>query len=196
MRFDFLRSTAIHPIYSYEPPRRTPSGSSRLAGRSRPSSPDPYAGISAAGTTRRRLAALLAFEGREISLTTASPRVLGDLDLLRELDRQHAVSLTLALAATDLELARRVDPLAPDPRAVLSAAARLAGEGLTTRLLCRPLLLGVNALERTLRPLFEAASRLGVIDVLADPAAEPEALGPYERLRLAYGFPQRVPGRG
>lgn len=200
MRFDFLRSPSAGSTSATEPawmpPWVAPLSTRHFTARQRLNDPDPYAGLSGAATTRRQLEALLALEGRQIALTTTSPRVLGDLDLLRELDRQHTVTITLALAATDLELARRVDPLGPDPRAVLSAAARLSDEGLTTRLLCRPLLAGVNTLERNLRPLFETARRIGVIDVLADPAAERMVLGPYERLRLVYGFPQRVPGRG
>jgi hypothetical protein len=198
MRFDFLHSAPSPPNPKAPAlPRWVSVGElRRLDDRRHLTGPDPYAGLTVASTTRQQLSALLACEGREITLTTASPRVLGDLDLLRELDGKHTVSITLALAAVDLELARRVDPLGPDPRAVLSAAARLSEEGLTTRLLCRPLLAGVNSLERTLRPLFETAQRLAVIDVLPDPAAEEGALGPFERLRLAYGFPQRVPGRG
>lgn len=157
---------------------------------------DPYATTAAAAWSRGVLEDLLQLEGLEISLTTASPRILTDRALLAELDRRHTVNVDLALAAVDLELARRLEPRAPEPRSLLAAGARLAAEGITVRLLCRPMTLGVNTLERALRPLFEAARALGALDVRPDPAARREHLGAFERLRLLHGFPQRRAGRG
>lgn len=158
--------------------------------------PDDYGTAELAEATHRRLEGLLAFEGREISLLTGSPRVLADLALLRELDQHHAVTLTLSLPAADLELARRLDPRAADPRSVLSALASLAREGLTTRLEICPLRPGVNTMERALRPLFAAALAAGAVDVVPDRGASVVALTTFHRLRLEHGFPQPQPGRG
>lgn len=158
--------------------------------------PDPYGTPEAAAATRRDLEWLLACESREVGLATGSPRILADLDLLREVDQHHAVTLTLLLPAAEAELARRLDPLSAEPRAVLAALARLAGEGLTTRLQVQPLRPGVNTMERALRPLFEAAFAAGAVDVVPDPLAPDAALATFRRLRLAHGFPQPRPGRG
>lgn len=172
---------------------RTPARARRPAAAVRP---DDYATAEGAEATRRRLEGLLAFEGREVSLVTGSPRVLADLALLRELDQHHAVTITLSLPAADLELARRLDPRAADPRSVLAALASLAREGLTTRLEICPLRPGVNTMERALRPLFAAALAAGAVDVVPDRDTPERALTTFRRLRLAHGFPQRRPGRG
>lgn len=158
--------------------------------------PDPYATAEAAAATRKGLERLLAGEGREVILATGSPRILADLALLRELDQHHAVTLTLLLPAADAELARRLDPGSAAPRAVLAALARLAADGLTTRLEVRPLRPGVNTMERALRPLFAAALAAGAVDVVPDLRAPAAALSTFRLLRLAHGFPQPRPGRG
>ena len=160
------------------------------------SRPDPYGTPEAAAATRRDLERLLASEGHEIALATGSPRILADLDLLCEVDHHHAVALTLLLPAAEIDLARRLDPHSAEPRAVLAALARLAGEGLTTRLQVQPLRPGVNTMERALSPLFAAALAAGAVDVAPDPLAPDAALATFRRLRLAHGFPQPRPGRG
>lgn len=160
------------------------------------SRPDPYGTNEAAAATRQRLERLLADESREVALATGSPRILADLALLREVDEHHAVTLTLIVPAADAELARRLDPRAAEPRAVLAALARLAADGLTTRLEVSPLRPGVNTMERALRPLFAAAFSAGAVDVRPDPLVPDAALTTFRRLRLAYGFPQAQPGRG
>jgi DNA repair photolyase len=177
---------------------------------------DPYSVEPGQGVfVRSLLQSLTRLEGLEISITTRSPRVLQDLSLLTELDQRHTVRVDVPLPAVDPELARRIEPREPAPEARLWAVAQLAAEGLTTRVVVKPLLPGVNDGEDALQALFEAALEAGAWDVVpgAVPAARAQlSLWPgarkaaeggrealltlFRRLRLEHGFPRATPGRG
>ena len=163
---------------------------------------------------RSLLQALLRVEGLEVAITTRSPRILQDLSLLIELDQRHAVRVDVPLPAIDPELALRIEPREPAPDARLWAVSQLASEGITTRVVVKPVLPGVNDGEDALQALFEAAAEAGAGDIVLDtvPAARAQLSlwpgakksGPgrealltlFRRLRLEHGFPKTQPGRG
>lgn len=167
------------------------------------------------GFVRSLLQGLTRLDGLEVAITTRSPRVLQDLSLLTELDQRHVVRVDIPLAAVDRDLAKKIEPREPEPEARLWSVAQLAAEGITTRVLIKPLLPGVNDGEDSLRALFEAALEAGACDVVAGsiPAARPrrlpwgswtttedrsreDLLATIRRLRLEHGFPRAMPGRG
>lgn len=174
---------------------------------------DPYA---PPADSRSPLAALRQSEGLEVAVTTRSPEILRDLDLLVDLDRRCSVTVDMVLAALDPFLVRRLEPGAPDPKARLRAVARLAAEGIAVRLVCTPLREGLNDKEGALRPLFAAAREAGALDVvpvqdrplrfarlralsrwhLPESAGFDARLAVFRRLRLEHGFPRPVAGRG
>lgn len=117
------------------------------------------------GVTRSLLEAFTAVEGLNLSITTKSPLVVKDLDLLAELDRKHAVEIHISITTVDRELARKLDPKAPDPQARLRAVERLAEAGIAVTVNCMPVMPGINDSEYELEPLFEAAAAAGAIDV-------------------------------
>ena len=115
--------------------------------------------------TRGLLEVLAEAEGLSISITTKSPLVLRDLDLLGELDRRHAVSVHVTLTTVDAPLARRIELQAPDPGSRLRTIERLAEVGIATVVNLMPVMPGINDGEAELGPLFEAALAAGAIDV-------------------------------
>jgi DNA repair photolyase len=140
-------------------------------------------------------------EGLAVSITTRSPLILRDLELLAELDRRHAVTVHVTLPTVDAVLAGRLEPGAPDPRSRLRAVRQLAEEGIDTRVICTPILAGENDGEKVLRPLFEEVREAGANDMMASvahlrPAARDRFLATFRLLRLEHGFPQGNPGRG
>jgi DNA repair photolyase len=140
-------------------------------------------------------------EGLAVSITTRSPLILRDLELLTELDRRHAVTVHVTLPTVDPKLADRLEPGAPDPRARLRAVRQLAEEGIDTRVVCTPILAGENDGESILRPLFEEVREAGANDVTASvahlrPVVRDRFLATFRLLRLEHGFPQGTPGRG
>jgi hypothetical protein len=131
---------------------------------------DPYGGDAAhRARTRRRLAACTELEGAELALTTASPLVLCDLDLLVDLDRTSSLSVELVVPTFDAALARRLEPEAAPPAERVGAVAEIAAQGIAVRLRAAPLLPGLTAGEAALRPLLAAADRAGAVDVAASP---------------------------
>jgi DNA repair photolyase len=127
-------------------------------------------------------------DGLEVAVTTASPRVLGELELLTELDRRHSVTVRMLVSVPA--------PLDPGPR--LRAAQGLAAEGITTVLLLAP---AAAASEEEMRFFLAAAREAEVHDVEIETGAlrrmERAALqDTFRRLRLEYGFPRGAAGRG
>jgi DNA repair photolyase len=121
------------------------------------------------GVTRSLLEVLREAEGLTLWITTKSPLVVRDLDLLVELDRRHAVEIHVTLTTVDAELARRLEPQAPSPAARVRALSTLAEAGLATRVNCMPLMPGINSDEESLAPLLAAARDAGAEQVTANP---------------------------
>ena len=121
------------------------------------------------GVTRSLLEALRGAAGLDLTIATKSPLILRDLRLLAELDRRHTVTVNITVTTADPDLARRIEPQAPDPRARLRAIARLADEGIATRLFCMPILPRITDHTAVLAPLLEAAREAGAFDVVGSP---------------------------
>ena len=119
------------------------------------------------GVTRSLLEVFADFSGLELWLTTKSPLILRDLDLLVELDTRHSIEVHVTLTTVDAHLARSLEPQAPAPSARLSTIARLAEAGLAVSVNCMPVMPGINDGEEVLGPLFAAAREAGARDVQA-----------------------------
>jgi hypothetical protein len=179
---------------------------------------DPYSAAEATQRltqrTLRRLRELFAgdpreistISGIEISILTRSPLLLRDLDLLVDLDRRHAVTVSVLIPAAEAELAGRIEantsPPSPDTRFEL--VHTLAAHGIATRVVCTPIQPGLNNSVAVLRRLLARAHEAGAFDV--SPAPRHPALRPtsaesrqllalFHRLRLERGFPRTSPGR-
>ncbi|HTQ81493.1 MAG TPA: hypothetical protein VMM92_15955 [Thermoanaerobaculia bacterium] len=159
------------------------------------------------GTTRFLLATLGRTEGLEVVITTRSPLLLRDLELLTRLDRCHAVIVRMMLPTVDPELAVRMEPEISSPQSRLRAVRQLSEEGIETQVLCAPWLPGSNDSEAVLRPLFAAAWEAGAFDVRLPgdrrsalaawtSGGRDRRLAVFRRLRLEYGFPRPLAGRG
>lgn len=138
------------------------------------------------GAARSLLSDLLRQEGLEITVTTGTPRILRDLELLVELDKRHAVAVRVMVPAAAPELQ-------------LQAVRALAAEGIATTVLCAPV--DSDEGEEALRRSFAAASEAGARDVEVDAPAPGRAererfLSLFRRLRLEHGFPRETAGRG
>jgi DNA repair photolyase len=148
-------------------------------------------------------------DGLQIAITTASPRILGEIDLLTELDRRHAVTVRLIVPVPSV--------LDPGPR--LRAAQSLTAEGIATVLKLTPVtpagpLRSPRQLVAEMRLLLEAAREAGIYDVeLTETLEMIERVEPpkawklpkrpetflrdaFAGLRLEHGFPRSFAGRG
>jgi hypothetical protein len=110
--------------------------------------------------------------GLSIAITTRSPLLLHDLDLLVEMDRDHAVGVDVLLPDLDSGVVRRLEPqldAPPAPEARIELVRRLAAEGIATRVLCVPLPAdAADAAADRLEPLLAAVREAGAWDVATD----------------------------
>jgi DNA repair photolyase len=130
-------------------------------------------------------------DGLEVTVTTASPRIVQEVELLARLDRRHSVTVRM--------IAEIPAPFDPGPR--LRAAQTLASEGITTLLLLAPATPDTAPREGELRRFFATAREAGIHDVeIAATPLHRDARDAWENayrcLRLEYGFPQQTAGRG
>jgi DNA repair photolyase len=138
------------------------------------------------------LAALLPLgDGLKVEITTASPRILNEIELLADLDRRHSVTVRMVSPV----------PAALDPGPRLRAAQTLASEGITTVLVLVPTDPAAVPREEHVRFFLAAAREAEVHDVALETQRLQRALWEdtrdlLRRLRLEYGFPQRTAGRG
>ncbi len=119
--------------------------------------------------TRSLLEVLRDFPGLNLAITTKSPMIARDLDLLTELDHEQAISVNVSMTSVNPLLARRLEPKAPDPRARLRTIEKLAAEGIHVNVFVMPILPGINDSDAHLQPLFEAARDAGAADVIGAP---------------------------
>lgn len=111
--------------------------------------------------TRSVLEALAGFRGLEIWITTKSPLVARDADVLRRLARHNRVSVCLSLITLDASLLRRLEPRTPLPHARLRALAALAEAGVPAGVLIAPIIPGLTDGWGTLGGLMAAAKEAG-----------------------------------
>ncbi|HEX7050405.1 MAG TPA: radical SAM protein [Longimicrobiales bacterium] len=122
------------------------------------------------GVTRSVLEELARHRGLSVSITTKSPLVVRDLDVLRTLDERGELSIQVSLISLDRHLLRRLEPRAPTPERRLWAIERLAAAGLRVGLFLMPILPAIvdrpAALDALVRRAAEAGARFVVPDTL------------------------------
>jgi DNA repair photolyase len=108
--------------------------------------------------TRRCLEVLADFRN-PCSLITKSRLVARDADVLQELARHQAVSVTLSLTSLDPVVARKMEPRAAQPRARLAAIEALARAGVPVGVNLAPIVPGLT--DHEIPALVAAAAAAG-----------------------------------
>ena len=108
--------------------------------------------------TRRALEVLADFRN-PCSIISKSQLVARDIDVLQELARHDAVSVTISLTTLDPELARRMEPRTAQPNARLATVTRLARAGIPVGVNLAPIVPGLT--DHEIPALAEAAAGAG-----------------------------------
>ena len=120
------------------------------------------------GITRQVLEALAGVRGVRVSITTKSPLVLRDADLLeRIVARGGRVDVHVSLISTDARLLRVVEPRSPTPARRLDALRRLRERGIRAGVFAMPLLPGLTDAQESIDALFAAAREADACYVVA-----------------------------
>jgi DNA repair photolyase len=121
------------------------------------------------GITRSLLEALRGWRGLRIAITTKSPLVTRDIDLLTELSLRHRISVNVSIISLDPVLVRRLEPKTPLPHARLRGLKALTAAGIQAGLLVAPVIPGLTDGWIGLSRLLAAGRRAGASFAEASP---------------------------
>lgn len=107
--------------------------------------------------------------GFELGIVTKSNLIVRDLDLLREISRNNALSVHMTVTTLNVELARILEPRAPRPDLRLDAVRQLSAVGITVGMSCSPVLPGITDSPADLEALVSAAAAAGARHIFASP---------------------------
>ena len=107
--------------------------------------------------------------GFELGIVTKSNLIVRDLDLLREVSRNNALSVHMTVTTLKVELARILEPRAPRPDLRLDAVRQLNAAGINVGVSCSPVLPGITDSPAALEALVSAAAAAGARHIFANP---------------------------
>lgn len=144
---------------------------------------DPYQPAERTHRITRSLLEQLCFYDNPVSITTRSPLVLRDVDVLLRLAN---VRVNISIPFVDDAVRRAFEPNAPDPAGRLECVRRLRDAGISVSIFWAPVLPGVTDTERAMRAILTEFAGLSV-PVLAMPLRYEPWLPPdFEQRRRAY----------
>lgn len=157
---------------------------------------DPYHPLERRWRITRRTLEVLAKHNHPLLLITRYDLLLRDVDLLRELNEQSQVVVSVPLCSLSLKMAEQLKVASPPPQARVALLERVCRSGLPTGIILTPLEKNFNDTERYLAPLFRLAADIG-LDFVSLPDY-PSRLTHKSRRVLrelveAFGLPLRVP---
>jgi DNA repair photolyase len=131
---------------------------------------DPYQPIERrARITRSILEVFAQRSGYTIGIITKSRLIVRDLDVLTEVARHNRLIVHITITTPDAALARLVEPRAPRPDLRFAAVRKLRDAGITTGILCSPLLPGINDDAKMLDEMGRRASEAHASFLVANP---------------------------
>jgi DNA repair photolyase len=111
--------------------------------------------------TRAALERLARCEGLSVAITTKSPLVTRDIDVLRKLQSRNDLHVQMSLISLNARLVRRLEVRSAVPSARLRALHKLAEAGVHAGLIVAPVLPGITDDKTALDALLGAARAAG-----------------------------------
>src|SRR5271165_4871923 len=119
--------------------------------------------------TRSILEEFARHRGFELGIVTKSNLIVRDVDLLRAVAQNNALSIHITVTTLNIDLARILEPRAPRPDLRIEAVRQLSAAGLTTGVSCSPVLPGITDSPADLEAVVRAAAAAGARHVFANP---------------------------
>jgi DNA repair photolyase len=131
---------------------------------------DPYQPVERwAKITQSLLEVLARQQGLRIGVVTKSTLIERDIPLLQRIAERNTLVLHLTITTPNASLARLLEPRAPRPDLRLRTVARLRQAGLSTGILCSPLLPGITDTGKALDGMAKRAKDAGAGFFCAQP---------------------------
>ncbi len=111
--------------------------------------------------TRSILERFTTTQGLALSIITKSPLICRDIDVLRELERHHHVTVFISLISTDEKLIRLFEARSPVPHARLRALRKLRNANVNAGIIAAPVLPGITDSAFRIDALIAAAKEAG-----------------------------------
>lgn len=124
---------------------------------------DPYQPVEGRTELTRKCLMVLAKYGIRTSITTRSPLILRDLDLLEQM---RSLTVNISINTLNDRLARRLEPGSPLPSKRLDTVQKLAERGITTSVFIAPILPLLTDDLEGLEALFAASAQQGAESVM------------------------------
>ena len=144
------------------------------------------------GITQAILREFAQHNGFEIGIVTKSNLVLRDLELLKKISENNALSVCMTVTTTRTDLARILEPRAPRPDQRLMTVQKLTEAGIHAGINCAPVLPGITDspadLEKVVRAAAEAGARFVHVNPLFLKPCSEKVFMPF----LEEKFPQLV----
>jgi DNA repair photolyase len=118
--------------------------------------------------TRGVLEAIARVPGLRVGITTKSPAITRDLDLLQAIARDSELHINVSAISLDADLVRLIEPRAPRPDLRLRAVRTLSAAGVPTRLFVMPVLPLITDGEASLRALLDAGRSAGAREAISN----------------------------
>ncbi|CAG7640481.1 hypothetical protein PAESOLCIP111_04140 [Paenibacillus solanacearum] len=119
---------------------------------------DPYQPVEKQANLTRQCLEVLASYGIPVTITTRSPLVLKDIDLLQTM---KGSSVNISIHTLNVTIWRDFEPMTPSPRARFETLARLAERGIKTGVFMAPILPYITDDQQDMEAIVEQASRAG-----------------------------------
>jgi DNA repair photolyase len=142
--------------------------------------------------TRGILEEFARHRGFELGIVTKSNLIVRDLNLLRAVSQNNALSIHLTVTTLNVELARILEPRAPRPDLRIDAVRQLSAAGLTVGVSCSPVLPGITDSPADLEAVVRAAAAAGARHIFAGPLFLKPCSAAVFLPFLAQHFPQLV----
>ncbi len=126
---------------------------------------DPYQALEGRYRLMRGVLAALRDARAPFHITTRSPLIVRDLDLLAECARRADVGVAVSIATLDEALAREIEPTVAPPRQRLRAVRALAGAGVRVGVAVAPVLPELTDGADSLAAVVHAAAESGASHV-------------------------------
>ncbi|WP_380025672.1 SPL family radical SAM protein [Effusibacillus consociatus] len=101
---------------------------------------DPYQPLEKQQELTKQILEVLAFYRVPTSITTRSPLIQRDIELLRELNRYADCSVQISINTLDVKIWRSIEPESPHPQARFDTVKKLREAGIRTGILLAPVL--------------------------------------------------------
>ncbi len=156
---------------------------------------DPYQPIERRMRITRSLLEVFARRaGHRLGIVTKSRLIERDVDLLAEIARRNTLVVHITITTADRELARKLEPRAPRPDLRFQAVRTLRAAGITTGVLCSPLLPGITDTAEALDEVAQRTADAGASFFAAQPLFLKPCSKPTYLAFVEEHFPALLPG--